>query len=93
MADISIAIALRYPNICLSIRASDVESIFRHLKANSESINKDGDEMKGVRARTKHGKEIREVQDVLKGWHFDIEKAKRRRKRILQCLQDGMHGA
>ena len=74
--------------------------------------------MKGLRARTKYGKEIQEVQDVLKnaetkgfrgrmkqvknipevqevlkGWHFDIEKAKRRKKRMLQCSGGGMNGA
>ena len=37
--NITMAIALRYPNTCSSIGAHDVEAIFRHLEANPGSPN------------------------------------------------------
>ena len=86
------AIALRHPNTCSSIVASDVESIFRHLEVNSDSPNNDDAAMQGLRGQRQQVKKMPEVQDVLTEWHFDIEKAKRRRERILQCLQDGIQG-
>ena len=85
--DIPKAIALRHPDICLTVGADDVQKILDHLKDHDECGTKDYARLKKVAAQDKYGNGISEGQDALKDWDVDIDMAKRRYDWSLRCLQ------